>query len=183
MSAASPARPTAGTRAPAIVVSAETATPANLVRAIAFLHLMGTIFHVPLFEAVARDEIALSMVQPRQAPPLGRLDKTGRPAVLIISDDDDHTRLGPQDWPCVARVMRWAGAALIHGSGGKPEHYKLAVRGVLSARRLVLVETSSWRVDAWTEAALRSLPKHRVLRIEPPEGGIHPIMPTLETIQ
>jgi len=114
---------------------------------------------------------------------LGRLDKTSRPAVLIVSDDDDHTRLGPDGWACAARVMRWGGAALIHGSGGQAEHYAMAVQGALTARRLVLVETSSWRVDAWAEAALRFMPPHRVLQIRPRPGEVHPVLPMSGTVQ
>jgi len=173
-------RPTSG---PAIVVSAQTATPANLARAIALLHEMAATHHVPLLQAVARDEIALTMVQPGQAPPLGRLDKTNRPAILILSDDDDHTRLGPDGWPCAARIMRWAGAGLIHGTGGQAEHYVVAVQGALVARRLVIVETSSWRADAWAEAAHRLMPPHRVLQIRPYPGEVHPILPMSGTVQ
>ncbi len=63
-----PFRPAAG---PAIVVSAQTAAHANLARAIAVLHLLGTTYHIPLFEAVGRDEIALTMGPARTGPTLG----------------------------------------------------------------------------------------------------------------
>ena len=63
---------------------------------------------------------------------------------------------------------------MIHGSGGKREHYELAVQGARGSGRLLLVETSSAQIKPWLRAATRFLPPARVLVIAPPNGEAHP---------
>ncbi len=167
----------------AIVLTAATANPAELSRAISRLHTLGASFGVPLLRAVMADEIALAMLQPGQPPPLARLDAARRPAILVVGDDDDTTRLGPDGWPGVHRALRWSRAAMLHGTGGRPEHYEKALGGALLARRLVLVETSSALLDPWSEMAVRFLPPCAIARVQPFAGGVHPIMAPREQRQ
>ena len=160
---------------PAHVICKKTASPANVARAINLLEMLNEQFRAPLFRAVPLGQIALTVLGTGQAPPLSRLDKTGFPGVIVLTDDDDTTRLGPDGWRYGARILRWARGAMLHGSGGQPEHYQMAVEGAQRCGRLVLVETCSTQIDAWTALALRTLAPGRILKIQPPAGGIHPV--------
>ena len=159
---------------PAHVLSAKTTTPVGIARGIALLETIGEQFRIPLLRALQHDLIALAVLSTGQAPPLAKLDRTQRPAVVVLVDDDDATRLGPSGWHYAARVMRWARGALLHGTGGQPEHYDLAILAAQQVRHLVLVETSSSQLDAWRALALRSIPPKHIVQIEPPNGGVHP---------
>lgn len=160
---------------PAHVICARTASPANVARAIAMMEAIGEQFRIPLFRAVPRGEIALTVLGTGQAPPLSRLDRTGFPGLVVLTDDDDTTRLGPDGWRYAARILRWARGVMLHGTGGQPEHYQMAVEGAQRCGRLVLVETCSTQIDAWAALALRTLAPGRILKIQPPAGGIHPV--------
>ena len=141
----------------------------------ALLETVGEQFRTPLLRALQHDLIALTVLGTGQAPPLAKLDHTQRPAVVVLVDDDDATRVGPNGWRYAARVMRWARGAFLHGTGGTPQHYELAVLVAQQVRHLVLVETSSNQLDAWQALALRSIPPKHIVRIEPPNGGVHPV--------
>lgn len=160
---------------PAYVLCAKTTTPANIARAIALLGPIGEQFRAPLLRAIPRGELALTVLGTGQAPPLSRLDRTQRPAIIVLTDDDDTTRLGPDGWHYAARIMRWTRGAFLHGTGGQPEHYEMAVEWAQRCRCLLLVETSSRQLDAWQALARRYLAAERILRLEPPEGGVHPV--------
>lgn len=167
-----PSAPQAG---PAHVLSVETASPAAVARAIAVMEVIGEQFRIPLFRAVPRGEIAFTVLNPGQAPPLAKLERTGRPAIIVLTSDDDTTRLGPDGWPHAARILRWAKAAMLHGTGGRPEHYELAIEGAKVHRRVVLVETCTAHIEAWTTLARRTMAPERILRMQPPDGGVHPV--------
>ena len=174
--------PQSGT-GPAPVLSHARSTAENRAVGMALLCLSGVAHSLPLFEAVDRDKIAMALLRPDQPPPLRKLDETNRPAVLVVGDDNNGTRHGPDGWPSAHRLMRWAGATMIHGAAGLPEHYEAAVLGAIQHRRLVLIETASWRVDAWSAMAKRFMPPFRILQIRPDVGVLHPTMPESETVQ
>lgn len=168
---------------PAIVLSARNASPEGVARAITLQQQSGEGFRIPLFRAVPTDEIAFTMLGTGQAPPLSRLDDTLRPAIIVLTDDDDSTRTGPDGWPHASRIMRWARNAMLHAAGGLPEHYDLAVSMAKVCRRLVLVEACTAQVNAWTVLALRTMTPGRILRVQPLDGGIHPIAVPSEQMQ
>lgn len=158
-----------------IVLSAAVTIPANVARAISIMEAAGEGYRVPLFRAVMHDQLAISHIWPDQAAPVSRLDRTGRPALLLISDDDDITRRGPDGWVGAVRALRWANAVIVHAAAGLAHHYDIAVEGTLAHRRMVVVETSSALAQSWVDAALRLQPDQRILRIEPPPGQVHPV--------
>lgn len=168
---------------PAIVMTAKDTNPERIAAAITIMQAAGEGFRAPLFRAVLHDEIALAVVCQGQTAPLEQLDQTRRPAVVVFTDDDDATRLGPDGWPGSARIMRWAKNAMVHGSGGQPEHYAFAVVGAVATGRLVLVETSSSQVEPWVRTANRFIPLGRILCIKPIGGGVHPVPMPTETMQ
>lgn len=162
------------------VLSPSNTTPASIAAAIAILQAGGEGFRIPLLRAVLRREIALGVASPGRQAPLRELNRTGKPAILLILDDYDHP--GPPGWACAPAAMRWARRAMLHGTGGIAEHYELAVKAALVARRLILVETASAQLDAWSALALSALAPGRVLRIQPPPGGVHPVAPPRGTV-
>jgi len=136
---------------------------------------------IPVVRAVARGEIVLALM-PRHSPDLSlsALKRAGLPA-LVIAQDDDFADTGPAGFPPARKALRWAAAAIIHATGGKPEHYAQAVEVAKRHGSCVLVETSSARAAEWAALAQRAtLPRRaRVLTLLPTEGA-HPVMPARE---
>ncbi len=168
---------------PAHVLTARCTNAERIAAAITIMEAAGEDFRTPLFRAVLHDEIALTVMCHGQTAPLDQLDQTRRPAILLLTDDDDTTRLGPDGWPSSARIMRWGRSAILHGSGGQPEHYGAAVVGAVVSSRLVLIETSSAQLAPWIKAAARFMPLGRILCIKPTGGGVHPVPMPTETMQ
>lgn len=121
--------------------------------------------------------VALAVCGLGQTPPLAKLDRAGVPALLVLTADCDLSRVGPDEFPFAARALRWARAVLVHAAGGQEVHYEMAVAGARMHRRLVLVETCTAHLAAWTALALRTVPPSRVLHIAPPPGQVHPVPP------
>lgn len=160
---------------PAHVLCARTTNPANVARAIAMMETAREGFRADLLRSMSSGDVALTVLGTGQTPPLSKLNHTQLPAIVLLTDDDDATRLGPDGWPHAARILRWARGAMLHGTGGQPGHYKLAVLGALQHRRLVLVETSSAQLGAWATMAFRTIAPGRILVLQPPDGGVHPV--------
>lgn len=156
------------------ILTAANAVPGGIAAALAILGASGLEFACPLFEAVRRDEIAVTIARPHHSLPLRRLDAAHRPAVVILGDDSEGTRLGPSGWPHAHQGMRWAAGAVLHGAAGERRHYEKAIAGAKEARRIVLVETSSWRIPEWEQLALRYMAPSRILKILPSGGRFHP---------
>lgn len=160
---------------PAVVLSSRNATPAGISLALAVAREFGEDFRRPLFDPIPHGAHALTFLMPRQAPPLSELDRARCPGIVLLTDDDDSTRLGPDGWRFTPRVMRWARGVLLHGTGGLPEHYRLAARMAQTCRKLVVVETGSALLDAWQEAALKGgVRPGLIVRLEP-TNGVHPV--------
>lgn len=163
--------------APAHVLTARDTTPDRIALAISMAASVGEAFRAPLLRAVAADTIALAVVGLGQTPPLAKLDRTRRPAVLVLLADDDTSRVAPADFPHAARALRWGRGALIHAAGGEEKHYLLAAAGAQTYRRLVVVETCTCHLPAWSALAQRTIHPGRILHIAPPPGGVHPAPP------
>jgi hypothetical protein len=58
---------------------------------------------------------------------LKQLRHVERPVIVLIGDDD-HAPTGPNGWRCAGRLARWGKAATVHGAGGEPVHYEMAVK-------------------------------------------------------
>ena len=146
-------------------------------RVIARAELAGAGFYIPLLRRVMQGEMNLCWPQRDTAmPPLYRLGKSGRPLVVIVGDDD-YQPAGPDTWACAAKLRAWAAFAIIHGTGGRPEHYEMAANAAVEVRRLLLIETTSAAAQTWAGFLFERTPKLSVLGILPPDGA-HPVMPS-----
>lgn len=165
--------------------------PAEIAGLVAGAHRMGWPQYAPIFRACYNDRLTLvvvsrleydwlpatsSIVVSRRDPrPLGRLHRLSEP-VLAIVGDDDCIACGPNGWPVVARLIRWARAAFIHGGAtATTEDYQAAVALAERHRRLVFVESDRARFVEWVGAfAPRRMPL-KVIQPDkaspvPPEG-------------
>lgn len=160
---------------PAFVLSSKNATPGGISLGLAVAREFGEGFRQPLLEPIPSGAHALTVLWPCQAPPLSELDRARCPGIALLTDDDDTTRLGPDGWRFAPRAMRWARGAILHGTGGLPEHYRYAAAMAQAVHRLVLIETASWRLDAWEQAVRKGgVRPGRIVRWEP-SNGIHPV--------
>ena len=86
---------------------------------------------LPLVRAAADLRINLAIIAfPELARPGARATAiSARPTVVLIGDDvDGRPARVPRDWPCAPAARQWAATAIVHGTGGLPEHYREAVR-------------------------------------------------------
>ena len=145
-------------------------------RVIAHAELAGAGFYIPLLRRVMQGEMNLCWPQRDTVqPPFYRLGKSRLPLVIIIGDDDYQTT-GPDGWACAAKLLTGAAFAIVHGTGGKPEHYAMAGEMATQVRRLLLIETSSEAAQTWAGFLFERTPRLSVLGILPPDGA-HPVMP------
>jgi len=129
-----------------------------------------------LYAAAAEGRIAVVLVAVPNTPwPVATMARLTRPTVLILSGDPGwgEPAFGPGRWRCARKAREWAAAAIVHGSGGEPEHYRGALVTAEMVGRLVLVETTSGLGDAWG-AFLAPLPR---IAYRPSGGGVHPVRP------
>jgi hypothetical protein len=135
---------------------------------------------LPLWRAVADRRIALiHIIGPEAAWPSATLERLPMPLVVLVGADMGAGNDAPPDkWQCARRLKYWCRAAIIHGAGGKPEHYRIAVAAAEACRRVALIETTSEQAPSWK--ALIGCP--RTLLILPREGE-HPRTPAREVVQ
>ncbi len=132
----------------------------------------------PIYAAAATGRIALVCISTQGTPwPAETIARLTRPAVVVLGGDPGfgEPAFGPGRWRCAGKLKGWATAAVVHGAGGEPEHYRGAVAMAELVERLVLVETTSGLVDAWG-AFLSPLPR---IGYRPPNGGVHPVRPAV----
>ncbi len=111
--------------------------------------------HLPLLDAVRAGRIAV-VAPERQAAGncLREAKRIGRPVLLLIGDDD-HASTGPSGWRCARKLREWARAAIVHGTGGRREHYEWAATAAAMQRRLVMIETDSGHLAEWASPVRR----------------------------
>jgi hypothetical protein len=122
---------------------------------------------LPLFAAAAAGVIGLiTLDRPGAKWPAREIESIAIPVVVLVGDDPyPHAdALGPDGWACARRLKYWAGAAIIHGTGPHPGHYRAAVEAALIKQRIAFIETASVHIDAW-EALLKPRP---TLTLRPP---------------
>jgi hypothetical protein len=125
-----------------------------------------------LFQAVQARKIGLTIVFSRRFAWSPRLLPSTGPRVVLIADDLGDSR-DPDEWRCAISATAWARASIIHGTGGKVEHYREAVRAAELTNRCLMIETNSARAPAWVAAIHdRDIPG---LVFIPPRGGVHPV--------
>ena len=149
---------------------------AEIARVIGQAELSGAGFYVPLLRRVMQGEVnACWPMRDTLMPPLYRLGKSGRPLIVVVGDDD-YRPAGPDTWACASKLRAWAAFAIVHGTGGKPEHYALAVEMAVQVRRLVLIETTSAAAQDWAGFLREHSPALSFMGVLPPDG-VHPVMP------
>ncbi len=132
----------------------------------------------PLYAAAAAGRIALICITAPGTPwPAETIARLSRPAVVLLGGDPGYGEptFGPGRWRCARKLKGWAAAAIVHGSGGKPEHYRGALATVELVRCLALIETTSSLVDAWG-MFLAPLPR---VGYRPAGEGVHPMRPAV----
>jgi hypothetical protein len=128
--------------------------PAEIIRPEHCAHLIvaqeqiGEPAPIPLYRAV-QDGLVTAVLHRRGARvEASTLWPKRRPTVIVLGDDD-YQSTGPCGWPQAVRLMRWAALIILHGSGGTPEHYGMAVVAAVVRRRVLFVETSAAQLAAW----------------------------------
>lgn len=154
-----------------------TALPPRYAEAIARLQASGDAWHAPLIRAAGQGRIRLGLVPRGARLPLRDLDDTAKPTLILLAGDDGTGPAPPEAWPQHKRLLRWCRAVLLHGAGGHPEHYAMAVDGAMQHKRLLLVECDSASLDAWISAVTRYAPRASALGIAPTTGP-HPVEET-----
>ncbi len=161
---------------------AEVSTQDQFARIIAHLSQTQYAFKVPLYRAAQMGVISLCEVVRDGTPPLKRLDRTGRASVVLIGDDD-YASTGPTGWVATRKLLYWASAALVHGTGGTADDYSRAVVMAIQWGRVLLVETSSEHLMGWA-GVVQNAP-HQIAAVfkRPTAPGVHPLPLTREEVQ
>jgi hypothetical protein len=147
--------------------------PLAIARAIALCSQAGAEHHVPLFKAAGVGRISFTAVVDRIAfPNLRKIDKFGLPGIVLICDDDEIAS-GPSPWDCADRALSWARAAVVHSTGGLPQHYAMAIGLAEEFRRLVVIDTCTAHASSWL-ARCRSAGV-RTLHISTAGTDVHPV--------
>lgn len=152
-------------------------TQDRLAEAIAVAHRLGQTCHVPLLRAAREGVIALRLIMPGERAPARDFDVTAlrQPAVVLLCGDDGSGRHRPSDFPQAVRWLRWARAIMLHGTGGREEHYMVAVIAAQVARRVLVVDLPSYAIPEWAALVDHVAPRAGKLMLTPPAGGTHPV--------
>lgn len=140
----------------------------RLIGLCAGLNLVG---RVELLRAVRRHEINLAEPARDAVVPLRVLERSLRPLIAIIGDDD-YCSTGPAAWPATRRLFRWARGAMIHATGADAASYRLAIGIALHCRRFLMIETDTAHLQEWAEALQTRKVPCLCLR---PTTGAHPV--------
>jgi len=128
---------------------------------------------LPLVRAAADGRLNMMHITDPSAPwPGGAVKKSKRPVAVVIGADpgDGSADVLPTDWKCARHLRKWCAAAMVHGAGGEPVHYRTAAVMAEAAGRFVLVECSSAAAPIWSDFLQCS----RTLVIVP-RDGVHPL--------
>lgn len=156
-------------------------TPEGFARLIVQVEAAGAGHMTGLLRPAARGDINVGFVPRGGTPPLRRLERAGRPVVVVLGDDD-YQSTGPDGWACAVKLRRWASYAIVNGGAGDRDHYAMAAVMARRVRRLLFVETSSAAAQEWAgflKARTPALPFLGIL----PTVGPHPILPPREAMQ
>lgn len=126
---------------------------------------------IPLFKAVGDGLIDLSLLQRGAKKVETIFPATGHAKCLVILlGDDDGDDRGPAGWECAEQVIKRSRAVMLNASGGEAQHYALAVMQAQLVGTVLMIETASRHVEAWSKLLVGK----SVMAILP-RGGQHPI--------
>jgi hypothetical protein len=145
----------------------------QLVEVIARIQQMGETSHIPLLQRARNKDLNLAIAT-HGAPIPARMLSSERPTAIILADDHPDA-LGTRGWPQVRRLLQWASAAVLHGTGGQAEHYSFIAASTLALGRMLVVDMQYCRHAEWLALVEQYTPRLRVLSIIPPAGGSHPV--------
>lgn len=133
---------------------------------------------LPAFHAASEGAIWLTMMSNAATPAPSHLLDFSRPHLVIIGDDPAEgcdISLGPDAWTCMRRLRYFQPrCAIVHATGGEPQHYRKAVATTLLHGRVLLIETSSSMGPLWGRAMQSLCPTMVML----PRNGQHPVAET-----
>lgn len=139
---------------------------------IAHATAQGRTYVLPMLQACLQGHVRLLFIAPGQGFPLSTLDrvKDPRPLIVILGGDGLNAQ-GPDGFPRAVRLLRWASRIMLHGTGGEPGHYQLAVQGALATGRCLLVESRGDHLPAWVELRAKVAPNTQTLILKTPPGA------------
>lgn len=106
---------------------------------------------------------------------------SGRPAVVLIGDDDYQER-GPAGFTIAERAVRWASSIVLHAAGAETSQYESVIHAAQIVKRMLLIECSTQTAQAW-KTLITSLPDPPPTAVIWPREGQHPIAPSRREIQ
>jgi hypothetical protein len=154
----------------------------DLDRLIASAVTTGAGHKAELLRAVRRGTIALVEPMDRDSIISMRMLKHISRPTLVIIGDDDYRSTGPAGWKCAKAMLRWSRWTCLHAAGVQVEQYRALVAATILHRRMMLVETSSAMLPAWSAALQAEQRIPRGLTVVPRDGA-HPIVPAGDALQ
>ncbi len=132
-------------------------------------------YKLPLYRAAQAGLICLCEVPRGVDVPLKRIDRAGRPAIILLGDDD-YASTGPIGWPSTRKLVYWARSAFVHGTGGTADDYANAVMMAQRWRRLLLIETDSQHLMDWARVIQNAPRRIDAVFKRPTADGVHPLL-------
>jgi hypothetical protein len=152
--------------------SYQTMRPEQVPDLIALAHRVGATWQLPLLRAAEMGLVRLIFAGPQQRFPLSLLDMQKHPQPAIVTlGGDGFNAIGPEGFPQALRLMRWAGYIMMHGAGGEPWHYAMAVEAALLWRRVLFVECRGDHLQAWIDLKQRIAPAAKGVVWQVPPGA------------
>jgi hypothetical protein len=147
-------------------------TTAELQRAVQFA-ASAKMPHLPALTWAAGGHGALIWITAQTAAwPQQQIARAGtRPVLVIIAADMGEDRdPDPHQWRCGPELRSWTRAAIVHASGGAPQHYRSACAMAEQVGRCAIIECTPRTASAW----VRLVACPRTLLIYPNDGQ-HPV--------
>jgi hypothetical protein len=149
-------------------------TPERIADILLRVEQAGEGFRLPLLYAAISGAIVTAAAAHGEAVEAKFL-KVPRPTVVLLTDDCPEAT-GPKRWKQIRRLMRWSKVIYLHATGGKPEHYEMALGFAILTKRVLLIEMQHRHHAEWLTLARGYEPQATVFSVIPPPGQTHPSM-------
>ncbi len=112
---------------------------------------------VPLLRAAYEGVISLVTVLSGQTVHLAELDRARLPSITLLGDDQEAgVPDGPGVWPQYKALARWAQFTVINTADGDMQDYVYMVHIACEVRKLLVVETTTERMEEWNAAVSKA---------------------------